>query len=132
MVDGSKKGARGAQGPRSKNPLQVPVTSDERAIIVQTAETCGLSVAAMLRRLALGYNPPSISDLLMRRELVRLRGDFGRFGGLLKLWLVDAPGQGIPEEEVRALLHDTQEKMDEIIAFLAEFRRITDERERQR
>jgi len=37
-------------------------------------------------------------------DLVRVAGDQGRLGGLLKLWLVDQPGKGAPEVEVRRLL----------------------------
>lgn len=130
MVSGSKKRDKHV-GPRASKPIWVSVTAEERAVITQTAENCGIPVAALLRQLALGYNPPSISDLLMRVELARLRGDFGRFGGLLKMWLVDAPGRGMKEEEVRAILNDAQAKMAEIIAFLDDFRRITDQFERR-
>lgn len=132
MVEAPKKVARKPRGPRAKNPIQVPVTDEERAVIIQTAKNCGLPVSALLRRLALGYQPPSLTDINMELELIRLRGDFGRLGGLLKMWLVDAPGKGLSEEEVRALLRDTEAKMEEIISFLAVFRQACKQFERQK
>lgn len=131
MVSGSKKRDKHV-GPRASKPIWVSVTAEERAVITQTAENCGLPVSALLRRLALGYQPPSLTDINMELELIRLRGDFGRLGGLLKMWLVDAPGKGLSEEEVRALLRDTEAKMEEIISFLAVFRQACKQFERQR
>lgn len=133
MSDSRAKGRRDKHvGPRSGTPIKVQVTPEERAAIIQTAENCGLPVSALLRRLALGYQPPSLTDINMELELIRLRGDFGRLGGLLKMWLVDAPGKGLSEEEVRALLRDTEAKMEEIISFLAVFRQACKQFERQR
>ncbi len=37
-------------------------------------------------------------------ELVKVAGDQGRVDGLLKLWLINQPGYGAPEIEVRRLL----------------------------
>ncbi len=37
-------------------------------------------------------------------DLVRVAGDQGRLGGLLKLWLVERAGAGASEIEVRRLL----------------------------
>ncbi|MQS00127.1 hypothetical protein GFJ39_13235 [Gluconobacter sp. AC10] len=43
-------------------------------------------------------------DLDTLSTLTRLRGDFGRLGGLLKLWLVEEPGQAVSDGEVQAAL----------------------------
>ncbi len=54
-------------------------------------------------------------------ELVKVAGDQGRLGGLLKLWLVDRPGKGAPEIEVRRLLErlgDLQTTLAEIVGRL--------------
>ena len=45
-----------------------------------------------------------------------MNGDQGRLGGLLKLWLVDRPGAGAPEIEVRRLL----DRIGELQGRLAE------------
>ncbi|WP_457851933.1 hypothetical protein, partial [Gluconobacter aidae] len=52
----------------------------------------------------LGYQPHSMIDLDTLSTLTRLRGDFGRLGGLLKLWLVEEPGQAVSDGEVQAAL----------------------------
>src|SRR3546814_14606845 len=53
------------------------------------AQASGLSASAYLRVLGLGHQPRPIIDIEQGRELVRVNGDLGRLGGLLKLWLTD-------------------------------------------
>lgn len=101
-------------GPRAGTPIKVQVTADERKAIQDTARKVRLPVSALLRKLALGYKPPSKIDLETLYAVGRLRGDFGRLGGLLKLWLVDAPGQAVPESEVKAALDTILAKQGEL------------------
>ena len=78
----------------------------------------GLSVASYLRACALGRQVHSVLDLRAVNDLVKVAGDQGRLGGLLKLWLVDQPGRGTPEIEVRRLLDkigDAQAALAEIV-----------------
>ena len=99
-------GARRAshKGRDRLHPLRVTVSDDERALILARATDAGLSVASYLRTTALGRQVHSALDLAAATELVKVAGDQGRLGGLLKLWLVDRPGRGAPESEVRRLL----------------------------
>lgn len=107
------------KGPRSVDaPLKVRVSGLERAAIKETARKVRLPVSALLRKLALGYEPPSKIDLETLYAVGRLRGDLGRLGGLLKLWLVDAPGQGVPESEVRAALNTILAKQGELSSLI--------------
>jgi hypothetical protein len=76
-----------------------------------------LPVSAYVRSAALGapirtsaFNHQAILDL------AKVNGDQGRLGGLLKMWLVDRPGRGVPETEVRRLL----ERIGELQSKLAE------------
>ncbi|NHO58033.1 conjugal transfer protein TraJ [Acetobacter lambici] len=112
-------------GPRSKKPIWVSVTEDERKAIQDTARQVRLPVSALLRKLALGYKPPSKIDLETLYAVGRLRGDFGRLGGLLKLWLVDAPGQAIPESEVRAALDAILTKQGELSSLILAIEKAT-------
>lgn len=112
-------------GPRSKKPIWVSVTEDERKAIQDTARQVRLPVSALLRKLALGYEPPSKIDLETLYAVGRLRGDFGRLGGLLKLWLVDAPGQAIPESEVRAALDAILTKQGELSSLILAIEKAT-------
>ena len=86
------------------NHLQVVVNGEERRRIQEQASAAGLSVSAYLRTVGLGQVPRSALDHAAVGELVKVAGDQGRLGGLLKLWLVERPGEGVPELEVRRLL----------------------------
>src|SRR5436305_431567 len=69
--------------------LRVPVLLAEKTAIQQHAVNCGLSVSAYLRNLGLHYKPKSIVDADAVMELVKVNGDLGRLGGLLKMWLTN-------------------------------------------
>jgi len=74
-----------------KRQLHDPVLPDEEAAIKKMAASTGLSVAAYLRNISLGYQVRSILDNKRVEELARINGDLGRLGGLLKLWLTNDP-----------------------------------------
>lgn len=76
---------------RKARQLRVPVLPEEEAAIKRLAATTGLSVAAYLRNVGLGYRVHSILDNRRVEDLARISGDLGRLGGLLKLWLSDDP-----------------------------------------
>jgi len=95
---------RKAESRERLRPLRVVVSASERARIEQRAKDAGLSVSAYLRTVGLGQVTHSALDHAAVGELVKVAGDQGRLGGLLKLWLVERPGQGAPEIEVRRLL----------------------------
>jgi len=98
------------------NHLQVVVDGRERQLIQARAKEAGLSVSAYLRTLGLGKAVRPVLDQAAVLELARVNGDQGRLGGLLKLWLVDRPGQGMSEVEVRRLL----DRIGELQGRLAE------------
>lgn len=75
------------------NHLQVVVDGDERRRIRQRAKEAGLSVSAYLRMVGLGKAIRLAFDHTAVLELAKVNGDQGRLGGLLKLWLVEKPGQ---------------------------------------
>jgi hypothetical protein len=103
------------------NHLQVVVDPDERAEIKRRATAAGLSVSAYLRAAALNRKISAVLDHAAVGDLVKGAGDQGRLGGLLKLWLVDRPGTGAPEIEVRRLLErlgDLQGTLAEIVGRL--------------
>jgi hypothetical protein len=110
----------GGKGPRDRiNHLQVVVDADERTEIKRRAAASGLSVSAYLRAVALGRQISPVLDHQAVGELVKVAGDQGRLGGLLKLWLVNQPGRGAPEIEVRRLLDrlgDLQGTLADIVA----------------
>ncbi|EEC2753772.1 conjugal transfer transcriptional regulator TraJ [Salmonella enterica] len=67
--------------------IRVPVLPEEEALIKRNADAAGLSTAAFLRKVGMGYEVESMVDIEQVKELSRVNGDLGRLGGLLKLWL---------------------------------------------
>ncbi|MDH5408752.1 MAG: conjugal transfer protein TraJ [Gammaproteobacteria bacterium] len=61
----------------------------EEAEIKSKAQDTGLSVAEYLRNLGLGYHVPSVIDNRQVDSLLKINGDLGRLGGLIKLWLTN-------------------------------------------
>jgi hypothetical protein len=110
---------REGNGPRDRiNHLQVVVDVQEREEIRARAAAAGLSVSAYLRAAGLGHRVQSVLDHKAVGDLVKVAGDQGHLGGLLKLWLVVQPGKGAPEIEVRRLLDrlgDLQSTLAEIV-----------------
>ena len=99
-----------------KRHLKVVVSARERAQIEERAKVAGLSVSAYLRTAGLGHPIRSVLDYDAVRDLAKVNGDQGRLGGLLKLWLVDRPGRGASEIDVRRLL----ERIGELQGRLAD------------
>lgn len=97
-------------------PMKAFVTDAERTRIEARAKAAGLSVSAYLRAAGLAQPIHSVLDQAAVLELAKVNGDQGRLGGLLKLWLVDRPGQGMSEAEVRRLL----DRIGELQGRLAE------------
>jgi hypothetical protein len=114
-----KPAKREITAPRGKRPINVWVTADERQRIERLAAATSLPVSVYLRTLGLGYEPKSTLDVERVGDLLKACGDLGRLGGLLKLWLVDRPGEGAAIEDVRALLHSIGELRDQIVDKVA-------------
>jgi len=74
---------------RRDKKLRVPVLPIEEAEIKSKATDAGLTVAEYLRNLGLGYQVLSIVDSRQVDSLLKINGDLGRLGGLIKLWLTN-------------------------------------------
>ncbi len=70
-------------------PIKVFCNPAERQAIVEKAGHCGLSVSNFLRTVGLGIGIVSVVDHRKIEELVKVNGDLGRLGGLLKLCLAN-------------------------------------------
>jgi hypothetical protein len=71
---------------------------------------CGVSTASFVRAVALGEKLKVVADQRAVLELIRLRADMGRLGGLLKLWLTneerfDKERSELSVADVRDVLH---------------------------
>ena len=75
--------------PRRKEqpPCKVYCHESERTQIIRNALATGKSVSEYMRNVSIGYRVQSNVNAEQARELIRLKGDMGRLGGLLKLLL---------------------------------------------
>jgi hypothetical protein len=90
---------------RKQCHLRVPVLPEEKELITRQAQAANLPVAAYLRTIGMGYEVRGVLDHRRVEELIRINGDLGRLGGLLKLWLTnDERTAAFGESTVRALL----------------------------
>jgi hypothetical protein len=97
---------------RDATPIYVRVSAAEKAQLQAIAEACSCSVPALLRHTALGHQVKSTLDHQAVMELSRLRGDLGRMGGLLKLWLTQDDRwveSGVDKVEIRELVEQLQD-----------------------
>ena len=97
--------------------MKVFVTDAERTRIEERAKIAGLSVSAYLRAAGLNHPIRSVLDHQAVCDLAKVNGDQGRLGGLLKLWLMERAGPGVPAIEVRRLLDqicETQAQLADI------------------
>jgi len=67
--------------------IDVRVSELEYEKIVLKAKMTGLNNSAYLRNLGMNYPIKSTVDQLALSELIKIKGDLGRIGGLFKLWL---------------------------------------------
>lgn len=89
-------------------------TESERRELIERAEMVGLSVGTYLVRVGLGYQPYSIYDHKAVVKLLQTAGALGSIGGLLKLWLTERPGDGVPSEDMRRVLNHLLEVQHEL------------------
>jgi hypothetical protein len=74
---------------KTTTPIKVCCTPDERQTLIEKAGQCGLSVSNFLRTVGLGIGIVSVVDHRKIEELVKVNGDLGRLGGLLKLCIAN-------------------------------------------
>lgn len=74
---------------RDYPPIKVYVLPDERTEIEARAQQARMSNSTYLRQLGQGYEPASTVDHEAVLELIRAKGELGRLGGLLKMWLTN-------------------------------------------
>ncbi len=89
---------------KRKNMIKSYVTDDEYSEISASCSRSGLSISTFVRRVCLGSVVPSREDAQARRELLKVNGDLGRLGGLLKQ-AITATGE---RESIRPLLKEIE------------------------
>lgn len=109
--------------PNRKNttPIKVYCLPEEKAQIQANAASAGLSVAAYLRKVGMGYEVDAWVDIEQVKELSRVNGDLGRLGGLLKMWLSnDARTQNFSPALINTLLTKIESTQEELRAVMTQ------------
>lgn len=88
--------------------VEVWMTAEEKGDVAERAAGSGLSLSAYLRAAGLHHKTRATADTGVAKQLVRINGDLGRLGGLLKLWLADKKGEAASPAEVAAALREVR------------------------
>jgi len=97
--------------------IGVKCTQSEYEAIKDKASMYGMKPSTYMRNLSLNYPLTSRVDAMAFLELGKCRGDLGRLGGLLKMWLTNKNRRaGLNEMDVKALLEKIEMKQDEVVA----------------
>lgn len=98
--------------------ISVRVNVAEREEIKKKALMFGVGSTEYLRNLGLNYPLTSKVDLHAFLELQKTRGDLGRLGGLLKMWISNKDRrEGIDPININKLLKDIEEKQEEVAGY---------------
>ena len=76
---------------RRERWVQFRASVAEAEAIAAQARGVGMTVGAYLRAVGAGYQPRAVVDRDHVHDMLRINGDLGRLGGLLKLFLTDDP-----------------------------------------
>jgi hypothetical protein len=102
--------------PSRKAVLKVYLTEDEMNQIADHAGRAGLSLSTFCKRVCLGCEVKSLMDQKAMLELVRIGGNFGRLGGLLKLSLSEGTLERSPK--VNRLLNELSLEKQNILSLV--------------
>lgn len=108
---------------RGSTPIKVFCLPNEHHEIALRAQGVGLSKSAYLRQVGLGFEVKSILDHERITELLKINGDLGRLGGLLKLWLT-RPERLEQHFEAKAIADSIEGALSEIFRTQHEIRAV--------
>ncbi|MEB3286885.1 MAG: conjugal transfer protein TraJ [Vampirovibrionales bacterium] len=109
--------ARGTR-PRHKK-IEVWTTPEEKEAIEANAKRCrSRSTSEYLRELGQGFEPKSRFDQEFIKEIMALKADQGRLGGLLKLWLSERAGEGASVKNVRSILNQIEASQQHLARWI--------------
>ena len=105
--------------PTKKIALKVYLSPEERKTVEEKAAKTQLSMSTYVKRVILGYGVKSLVDQQAILELVRLKGDMGRLGGMFKNALKEGQlghSRRLDSflEELEAIKNDIGQKIGEL------------------
>ncbi|SIO92750.1 conjugal transfer transcriptional regulator TraJ [Vibrio spartinae] len=114
MANNTNKSTR-----KNSPPIKVYCLPEERALIESLSAQAGLSISTYLREVGQGYRIQGVTDVEQVRELVRVNGDLGRLGGLLKLWLSnDTKVANVGVNTILAVLNRIEATQDQMSTLM--------------
>lgn len=108
-VEAPVEGAGGKKKrPRSRR-VSVWMTDEEYALIKAKAEDAGLSLSGYFKAAGFRRKLVPLSDTKAISDILKVSGDIGRFGGLIKLWLSDKKQKDVSREDLQRILDEARE-----------------------
>ena len=90
-----------------KKTVRSYLTPDEHEKVSQMAAAAGLSVSTFMRKVCLGHEVKTFEHEEFKLELIKIRADLGRVGGLLKLALgLGNQGHGLNVSKINSLMNE--------------------------
>ncbi len=102
--------------------LKSYITTKEYSQIVDLSKSCDLSISELTRRVLLGQEISSKVDRQAFVDLLHIRADLGRLGGLLKLWLSDDTKAKGYTANVRSVLHEIEMRQADMKPLIEKLR----------
>ena len=99
--------------PSKKPRITVYLDPEEHAQISESAARAGISLSTFAKRVCTGMPVHSIEHKEAVQDILKIRADLGRIGGLLKQVLGEGKG---PEQELRRLLREIEVRQIELKA----------------
>ncbi|WP_226669051.1 plasmid mobilization protein [Microbulbifer aggregans] len=110
----------GSETRKRETVIKVRCTDSEKEQIQAKAAQVSIpSLSRYLRELGMGHTPKSTLDAQTILQLVKVAGDQGRLGGLLKWWLseglAETPKVKGQMERLLKRLEQTQDQIDALV-----------------
>lgn len=105
---------RAKDAERRKHRILVYLDHEEHERIERTSKMVRLPKSVFLRRVALGSPPKAVLDPERLRELLSVRAELARLGGVLTRLIEERPGAAVPTTEVRRLLQTVEGLAEEV------------------
>ncbi len=90
--------------------MRVYLTKNEYQQIIDSSSRAGMTISSFARAVCLGTPVVSREDAQARRELLKINGDLGRLGGLLKLAITEKDNP----QDFRPLLKEIERRQLEL------------------
>ena len=103
---------------RAMDRIKIQVTQAERTELDARAKAAGMTRSRFIVEASLNHPIRSAFDREIAADLMKLSGDQGRYGGLMKKWLSEKRGDGATVADVNASLKAAREIQREVLRLV--------------